>query len=208
MYPRSPSVSCCASYLMPDSPTRLPRLVSKVLPLATASMASRILTYPVQRHRWAPRCGAIDRRSSVVALLVDLRLGAHHDPRDAEAALQTAARGERAGVAVALGVVDSLERRDLATGDLVERLGAADDRLAVDEHRAAAALPRRRTPVLRRRDVELLAQGGEEVGVVAAHRHRCTVERELDAGALDRRHALHSVKHRAVSRREWHRAAT
>ena len=129
-----------------------------------------------------------------VALLVDLRLGAHHDPRDAEAALQTAARGEGGGIAVALGVVDSLERRDLATGDLVERLGAADDRLAVDEHRAAAALPRRRTPVLRRRDAELLAQGGEEVGVVAAHRHRYTVERELDAGALDRRHALHSVK--------------
>ena len=124
----------------------------------------------------AAQVGAEVRRHGVAvevgALLVDLRLRPHDDAGDAEATLQPAAGGEGAGVAVALGVVEPFQRRDVASGDLVERLCAADDRLAVDEHGAAAALPRRRAAVLRRRHVELLAQGGEQVRVIAAHGHR------------------------------------
>ena len=57
----------------------------------------------------------------VGALLVDLRLGPHHDAGDAEPALQPAARGERVGEALALVGVDALERDDRLAGDLVQR---------------------------------------------------------------------------------------
>ena len=136
----------------------------------------------------AAQVGAEMRRHGVPvevgALLVDLRLGAHHDAGDAEAALQPATGGEGARRTVALGVVEALQRRDVLAGDLVERLRAADDRLAVDEHGAAATLPRRRAAVLGRRHVELLAERGEQVWMVAAHGHRRAVERELDPGGL------------------------
>ena len=83
--------------------------------------------------------------------------------------------------AVALVGVDALERDDRLAGDLGQRLLAADDGLAVDEHGAAAALPRRRAAVLRRGDVELLAQRGQQVRVVVADGHRRAVELEVDA---------------------------
>ena len=121
------------------------------------------------------------RPVEVGALLVDLRLGAHDDARDAEPALQPAARGEGLGEPLALVGVDALQRDDLLAGDLLQAEVAADDRLAVDHHRAAAALARRRAAVLRRRDVELLAQRRQQVGVVAPHRDRRAVERELGA---------------------------
>ena len=120
------------------------------------------------------------RAIEVGALLVDLRLGPHDDARDAEAALQATAGGERVGEAAPLIGVDALEGHDRRPGDLGQRQVAADHRLAVDEHRAAPALPRRRAPVLRRRDVELLAQRGEQMGVVGAHGHRRAVDRQLD----------------------------
>ena len=130
----------------------------------------------MRRHRRAVEVGA---------LLVDLRLGPHHDAGDAEPALQPAARGEgarrsarRSSASTPSSVTTSLPAT-LSSGEV-----AADDGLAVDEHGAAAALPRRRAAVLRRRDVELLAQRGEQVRVVGAHRHRRAVERELDAGRL------------------------
>ena len=78
-----------------------------------------------------------------VALLVDLGLGAHDDAGDAEPALQTAARGEGVRERVALGFVDTFERDDRLAFDLVEVALARDERLAVDQHRAAAALARR-----------------------------------------------------------------
>ena len=80
--------------------------------------------------------------------------------------------------------VDALERDDGLAGDLLEPQVAADDGLAVDHHRAAPALARRRAAVLGRRDVELLAQRGEQVRVIAADRHRRAVERELGASSL------------------------
>ena len=112
------------------------------------------------------------------ALLVDLRLGAHHDARDAEAALQPATRGERVGEHLALGLVDALEGDDGLSLDLVHVALAGDDRLAVDEHGAAPALPRRRAAVLRRGDVELVAQCGEQVGVRPPNGDRRAVHRE------------------------------
>ena len=120
----------------------------------------------MQRHRWAPRCGFIASRVERRPLLVDLGLGAHDDAGDAETALQPAAGGEGVGERLALGLVDTLERDDRAAVDLVERLLARHDRLAVDQHRAAPALARRRAPVLGRGDVELLAERGQQVGVL------------------------------------------
>ena len=84
-----------------------------------------------------------------VALLVDLRLGPHHDAGDAEPALQTAARGEGVGEALPLGLVDTFERDDRLAVGLGDVVLARHGRLAVDQHRAAAALTRRRAAVLR-----------------------------------------------------------
>ena len=131
----------------------------------------------VRRHRGPVEVGA---------LLVDLRLGPHHDAGDAEPALQPAAGREGVGVAPALVGVDALQRDDVLAGHLVEPEVAAHDRLAVDEHRAAPALPRRRAAVLGRRDVELLAQRGQQVRVVVAHRHRRPVEGELHVYILSK----------------------
>ena len=61
----------------------------------------------------------------VGALLVDLRLGPHHDAGDAEPALQAAAGGEGVGEALPLVGVDALERDDRLAGDLVERRGCS-----------------------------------------------------------------------------------
>src|SRR5205807_1874760 len=79
------------------------------------------------------------------------------------AALQRAERAHRRRHAVALDRVEALERRDRATGDLVERYLARDGGLAVEQHGAAPALARGRAAVLRRRDAELVAQGAEQV---------------------------------------------
>ena len=157
----------------------------------------------------------------VGALLVDLRLGPHDDAGDAEPALQPTAGGERIGEALPLVGVDALERHDLLAGDLLQPEVAADDGLAVDHHRAAAALARRRAAVLGRRDVELLAQRGQQVGVVTPHGHRRAVERELGRVARQLGHrwnipscdgcgaaiALHSVKRTFQPREERIRRA-
>ena len=124
----------------------------------------------------------------VGALLVHLCLRPHHDARDAEAALQATACGERIRVARAFRLVDAFQRGDGAPGDLLHRVGARDLHLAVDHHRAAAALALWRATVLRRGDVELLAERGEQVWMFGSHRDRGAVEDELDS------HALHFVK--------------
>ena len=64
----------------------------------------------------ARRGGAAVVAGEVGALLVDQRLGAHHDARRAEAALQGAAGGERVGVAVALGGVEPSSGDDRLAG--------------------------------------------------------------------------------------------
>ena len=54
------------------------------------------------------------------ALLVDLRLGAHHDAGNAEAALQAATGGEGGGVPITLGVAEAFQVATSPPGDLVE----------------------------------------------------------------------------------------
>ena len=124
----------------------------------------------------------------VGALLVDLRLGADHDAGDAEAALQSAHRRERARVAVALVLGDAFEGHDRLARRPCQRHLARHHGLAVDEHRAATALTRRRAAVLRRRDVELFAQRRQQVRMVGAHPRLVAVD--------DERHhrVVHSVR--------------
>ena len=64
---------------------------------------------------------------------------------------------------------EAFERGDRLARHLGQRLLARHDGLAVDQHRAAPALARRRAAVLRRGDVELLAQRGEQVRVIGPH---------------------------------------
>ncbi len=115
------------------------------------------------------------------ALLVDLRLGPHHDAGDAEPALEAAARGERVGERLPLGPVHAFERDDRRPLDLVHVALTRNDRLAVDEHGAAPALSRRRAAVLGRGDVELLAQRCQQVRMRAPHCDRRAVDLERDA---------------------------
>ena len=75
----------------------------------------------------------------------------------------------------------ALERGDRRSLDAGQREVAAHHRLAVHEHRAAPALTRRRAAVLRRGDVELLTERGEQVGVPVVDGHLGAVEREVRA---------------------------
>ena len=114
------------------------------------------------------------------ALLVDLRLGPHHDAGDAVTALQATARRERIGEPGAFGLVDTLQRGDRTAGHLLDPVRAGDLHLAVDHDRAATALALRRAAVLRRCDVEFLAECSEQMWMIGSHRDRCAVEDELD----------------------------
>ena len=71
-----------------------------------------------------------------------------------------------------------LERGDRGALDLRQREVAADDGLAVDQHRAAAALAGRRAAVLGRQDAELLPERGEQMGVLAGDRGLGAVQGE------------------------------
>ena len=125
------------------------------------------------------------------ALLVDLGLGPHHDAGDAVTALQTAAGGEGVGVRVALFGREALEGGHRTALDLGHGVGARDLDLAVDHHRAAAALTRRRAAVLGRGDVELLAERSEQMGMVGADADLPPVELEGHGGGRDGRHGRH-----------------
>jgi hypothetical protein len=118
------------------------------------------------------------------ALLVDLGLGPHDDAGDAEPALQSPARSEGVGEGLPFGFVDAFERDDRLALDLGEVVLAGDGGLAIDEHRAASALSRRRAAVLRRGDVEFLAQRGEQVRMRSPHRHRSPVHLESDTSIV------------------------
>ena len=69
---------------------------------------------------------------------------------------------------------------DRAPLHLGQRRLARDHGLALDQHRAAAALTRRRAAVLGRGDVQLLPQRGQQVRVVRTHRHGRAVDGEAD----------------------------
>uniref|UniRef100_A0A6J7QCT4 Unannotated protein n=1 Tax=freshwater metagenome TaxID=449393 RepID=A0A6J7QCT4_9ZZZZ len=134
------------------------------------------------------------RAIEVGALLVHLGLRAHHDPRDAEAALQSAARRERVGVCLPLGLVDTLEREHRLANNLGERLLAGDDCLAVNMDGAATALAGRRAAILRGSDVQLVPEGRQQVWMIAAHLYGYTVDDKTDR--LD--HVDILSKHRAI----------
>ena len=100
-------------------------------------------------------------------VLVQQSLGAQHDPGRAEAALQRPRAREGARVPLPLLAGQSLERDHLRAVSPVEADLAGHHRLPVEQDQAASALPRGGAAVLRARDVELLAQRGQEVRVLA-----------------------------------------
>jgi hypothetical protein len=112
-----------------------------------------------------------------LTLAVEQGLGAHQDAGGAEAALERPGGGEGVGQPSPVLLGEALEGGDRAALRPGERHLAAHHRLAVEQHRAAPALARRRAPVLGREHVELFAQCRQEMGVrpldgdvVAVHR--------------------------------------
>ena len=74
------------------------------------------------------------------AFLRNLVVRSHHDARDTEAALESTARCECISKLLALALRESFEGGDLAPLARVNRLLTCNHGLAIDEHRAAAAL--------------------------------------------------------------------
>jgi hypothetical protein len=96
--------------------------------------------------------------SGRAGIAVEQVLRPQRDAGDAEAALHAGGGDETAREQVAVGGIQSLERQDVVTASGPGRHGAADLRVAVHQHQAAAALPLRRAPVLDRRHAKPLAQ--------------------------------------------------
>jgi hypothetical protein len=116
---------------------------------------------------------------------------ADDDAGDTESALQSSTRSKGLGKTSPNFRIETLERRDRTTCDLGEIGLATDDGLSVDENRATSALTARRAPVLRRSDVELFSECGEEVGVGASHGDGHTIDDEVHSLLRDpRRHGF------------------
>ena len=151
MYPRSPSVNS-RRFVLGAAAADLARQL-RIEPLTAGDGLDGVEHLHVAgaatqvRAEVPAHVGTIERST----LLVDLRLGAHDDAGDAEAALQPAACGERFGELLSLVVVDAFQGDHVLAGDLGQRLLTADDCLAVDVHRAAPALTARGATVLRQR---------------------------------------------------------
>ena len=121
-------------------------------------------------------------------LSIEEVLGAQRDPRDAEAALHAAGRGERPRHDLALAGRDSLEGQHLAALGPLRLEGAGHERAAVDERQAAAALTLGLAAVLDRGDPAALPQRVEErLPGRRLDRGRLAVEGEPDASHRRRR---------------------
>ena len=108
----------------------------------------------------------VDRAGDLVTARVRLPveevLGPERDPRDAEAALDAAGRGERLRDDLALTGGDALEGQHVAALGTSCLVGAGDERAPVDERQAAAALPLGLAAVLDRGDPAAFPQRVEE----------------------------------------------
>jgi hypothetical protein len=106
----------------------------------------------------------------------------HDDARRAEPALRRARRGKRERERLSLVVVEALEREDRFAGELGRRLGARDARVAVHDHRAAAAVALGLATVLRREKAEMLPEDVEQRLVLGGFDGRGrAVDGELDS---------------------------
>ena len=107
--------------------------------------------------------------------------GTHHDPRGAEPALRSARADEGAGECVTRRRVEAFDGGHGAAVHPDRRGHTGDTGVAVDEHRAAAALALRRAPVLGRHEPEPLAQHGQQrLAGSDADLHRRAVAHEAD----------------------------
>ena len=144
------------------------------------------------RPEMTGRFFALQRRT----LLVDQGHGANDNSRRTKPALQRAARGEGLRISANLVRRHSLKRRDAASGGLGKRQGAGHLSLAVDHHRAAAALTLRRAAVFRRSHLQFLAQGSEKMWVAPRDRYRRSVYGQ--GNAIDVEFVGHGSALRAV----------
>ena len=120
----------------------------------------------------------------VGAVPVDQGLGPHDDAGDAEPALHRPGRPEGGGEALPLVAREPLGGDHRGPGRLLQRDLAGHPGLAVDQHCAGPALPRRRAAVLGRHQIQLLAQRGQQMGVLPDAHCRPVADKLGDAGAM------------------------
>jgi len=114
----------------------------------------------------------------VASLLIHERLGADEDSGRAEAALESAGRGEGIGEAISFFNLESLEGRDGLAFSLLHGDEAALDRLAIEQDRARPALSGWRAAILGGGDAEFFAQDREEVRMTSGDFNRESVDGE------------------------------
>jgi len=107
----------------------------------------------------ATHCGLVERTAAPFE-----RGQAHHDARRAESALAGTGADECRCPPASELVVEPFCGLDPASGDTAQRRDTGHPRRAVDQHRAAAALPLGAAAVFDRVTTEVLSERIEEVG--------------------------------------------
>ncbi len=90
------------------------------------------------------------------------RIQANDDAWRAETALATTRIAECSAPPLRARGIEPIDRRDGTTPGTAQRGDTRNSRLAVDEHRATAALALRATPVFHTGEAELIAQGAKQ----------------------------------------------
>ena len=163
--------------------------VRALSPVAT-SHASRIVRHPVQRQRWARRaCSTAGWPSGPAAAPLARRPSSRQTMPGVQnphwlAPVAQNASAQRSRVASGQAV----DRRDRPPRHPPGRGHAGDPRLAVDQHRAAPALPLRAAPVLGRAQPEVLAQHLEQGRAPVGDLDLPAVDLELQRRAISGGH--------------------
>ena len=116
------------------------------------------------------------------AFFVDLCFCSHHNAWNTKTALQTTACCECIGINFSLSIINAFKGDNVGVAYFFYRLLATHYCLAVYEHCAASALPRRRAAIFRRSDVQFFAQSRQQMRVAGTDGYLSTINGQRHAG--------------------------